>query len=202
MTSSQGKVTKEPSPLLDLLLSSEDEATARVNLVKLQDGGSQAQCATVEIQGVSAYGVIYSGADITIIGGLLFSTLDLAAGYCQIQMHPDAMEKTAFTTPQGLFEFRVMPFGLTNAPGVFQWLMQRVLARLNPHNGQAYVVVYIDDILVFSSSVAEHFQHPCCTCSRMYPSSRTEAKAHEVPVHQGGSRIFGSPDYTSRIEDE
>ena len=124
MTSSQGKVTKEPSPLLDLLLSSEDEATARVNLVKLQDGGSQAQCATVEIQGVSAYGVIYSGADITIIGGLLFSTLDLAAGYCQIQMHPDAMEKTAFTTPQGLFEFRVMPFGLTNAPGVFQWLMQ------------------------------------------------------------------------------
>ena len=91
-----------------------------------------------------------------------FSTLDLAAGYWQIQMHPDSVEKTAFTTPQGLFEFRVMPFGLTNTPSVFQRLMQRVLAGLNPPNGQAYVVVYIDDVLVFSSSLEEHLQHLRC----------------------------------------
>ena len=49
-----------------------------------------------------------------------FSTLDLAAGYWQIKVHPESQSKTAFVTHQGLHEFTVMPFGLTNAPSVFQ----------------------------------------------------------------------------------
>ena len=70
------------------------------------------------------------------------------------------MEKTAFATPQGLFEFiRVMPFGLTNAPSVFQRLMQKVLMGLNPESGPDFVSVYIDDILVVSSSLEEHIHH-------------------------------------------
>ena len=77
-----------------------------------------------------------------------FSTLDLAAGYWQIRMQPDSQEKTAFATPQGLFEFRVMPFGLTNAPAVFQRLMQRVLMGLNPEDGPDFVAVYINDIIL------------------------------------------------------
>ena len=88
-----------------------------------------------------------------------FSTLDLASGYWQIKVAPTSREKTAFTTPQGLFEFLVMPFGLTNAPAVFQRLMQRVLAGLNPDSGPDFVAVYIDDVLVFSRTVEEHLIH-------------------------------------------
>ena len=88
-----------------------------------------------------------------------FSTLDLASGFWQIKVHPDSQEKTAFVTPQGLFEFKVMPFGLCNAPAVFQRLMQQVLMGLNPPQGPDFVSVYIDDVLVFSKTFKEHLQH-------------------------------------------
>jgi len=88
-----------------------------------------------------------------------FSTLDLAAGYWQIRVDEDSQEKTAFTTQQGLYEFRVMPFGLTNAPAVFQRLMQTVIGGLNPPDGPDFVCVYIDDLLVFSNSLEDHLQH-------------------------------------------
>lgn len=88
-----------------------------------------------------------------------FSTIDLASGFWQIQMHPIAQEKTAFVTHLGLFEFRVMPFGLTNAPAVFQRLMQQVVSPLNPRSGVDFVSVYLDDILVFSRSLEEHLEH-------------------------------------------
>ena len=78
------------------------------------------------------------------------STLDLASGFWQISVHPDSREKTAFVTHRGLFQFHVMPFGLTNAPAVFQQLMQRVLVPLNSSTGPDFVLVYLDDILVFS----------------------------------------------------
>ena len=88
-----------------------------------------------------------------------FSTLDLASGYWQIRVHPDSQEKTAFVTPQGLYEFKVMPFGLTNAPAVFQRLMQRVLMGLNTTEEKDFVAVYIDDVLVFSRTLKDHLQH-------------------------------------------
>lgn len=82
-------------------------------------------------------------------------------------MNERSKEKTAFVTPQGLFEFCVMPFGLTNAPPVFQRLMSRVLMGLNPTDGPDFVTVYIDDILIFSKSLEDHLQHLECVVKRI-----------------------------------
>ena len=88
-----------------------------------------------------------------------FSTLDLTSGFWQIRVHDDSQEKTAFSTPFGLFEFRVMPFGLKNALSVFQRLMQQVLCGVNPESGPSFVAAYIDDLLIFSVSLQEHLDH-------------------------------------------
>ena len=74
-------------------------------------------------------------------------------------MDSESQTKTTFTTAQGLFEFRVMPFGLTNAPAVFQRLMQQALMGLNPEEGPNFVLVYIDDILVFSCTLEDLVNH-------------------------------------------
>ena len=86
-------------------------------------------------------------------------TLDMASGYWQIRVHPDSQEKTAFVTPQGLYEFQVMPFGLCNAPAVYQRLMQHVLQGFNPQEGPDFMSVYLDDVLIFSETLDEHLEH-------------------------------------------
>jgi len=88
-----------------------------------------------------------------------FSTLDLKSGYWQIQVHPSSQAKTAFTTHKGLFEFRVMPFGLMNAPAAFQRLMQQILSTLDRDGSPNFVAVYLDDILIFSETFADHKYH-------------------------------------------
>ena len=74
-------------------------------------------------------------------------------------MEPSSQEKTAITTPQGLYKFQVMPFGLTNAPAVvFQRLMKQVTAGLNPEDGNEFFTAYIDNILAFPASLQEHLE--------------------------------------------
>lgn len=85
-------------------------------------------------------------------GAVWFSTLDLASGYNQVPVaEPDRM-KTAFCTPFGLFEFNRMPFGLCNAPSTFQRLMERMFGSQHCQS----LLLYLDDVVVFSSSVDEH----------------------------------------------
>ena len=96
-------------------------------------------------------------------GSKWFSTLDLASGYWQVPMNPKDIDKTAFMTPFGLFQFKVMPFGMANAPATFERMIERVLAGLH----WEICLIYLDYVIVFGRTF----------------------DAHMVPLHQVLSRI-------------
>eukprot|EP00921_Rhytidocystis_pertsovi_P024119 GHVQ01038724.1.p1 GENE.GHVQ01038724.1~~GHVQ01038724.1.p1 ORF type:complete len:184 (-),score=8.80 GHVQ01038724.1:204-755(-) len=81
-----------------------------------------------------------------------FTLMDLLCGYWNISMHPDSVQKTAFTCHEGLYEFSVMPFGLANAPAKFQRMVDVLLSGLK----WVHCLPYLDDILVFSRTFDEH----------------------------------------------
>ena len=87
------------------------------------------------------------------IRGHVFSTIDLREGFYQIPIEEPDIPKTAMSTPWGLFEYVRMPFGLKNAPATFQRFLNHVTHQLEN------VSVYIDDLIIFSNTVEEHFQH-------------------------------------------
>lgn len=107
-----------------------------------------------------------------------YSTLDLASGYWQVEVHPTDKEKTAFATPMGLYEFERMPFGLCNAPATFQRLMQRCLG------GQVhdFLLIYLDDVILYSPDFDSHMAH----LEQVF----TKLKEHGLKLQPAKCRLF------------
>ncbi|GBG75321.1 hypothetical protein CBR_g19954 [Chara braunii] len=134
------------------------EATDAVELLFVpKKGGTLRMC--IDYRGLNAI-TVKNGEPLPRIDDLLdrvqgcryFNKIDLKFGYHQIAIRPEDQHKTAFQTRYGLYEFVVMPFGLCNAPGTFQHAMNRIFHDYL----DKFVIVYLDDVRIFSRTVEEH----------------------------------------------
>ncbi|KAL0186362.1 hypothetical protein M9458_018032, partial [Cirrhinus mrigala] len=142
-----------------LIRPSSSPAGAGFFFVKKKDGSLQ-PC--IDYRGLNNITVkntyplpLMSSAFERLQGASVFTKLDLRNAYHLVRIREGDEWKTAFNTPRGHFEYLVMPFGLSNSPAVFQALVNDVLRDMVDQ----FIYVYLDDILIFSSSLQEHVQH-------------------------------------------
>ena len=103
---------------------------------------------------------------------IYLSKLDLSKGFYQVPLEAKDMEKTAFISPAGKFQFTTMPFGLKNAPATFQRMMDVVLQGL-----ESFSVPYIDDILIFSNCWEDHLEHIHAVIERLQAAALTAKRS-------------------------
>jgi hypothetical protein len=134
-------------------------------------------------------------AFVPLRGATVFTKLDLRNAYHLVRIHEGDEWKTGFTTPLGHFEYLVMPFGLTNAPAVFQALVNNILRDML----HQFVFVYIDDILIFSRSLAEHKLHVRQVLQRLL-ENRLFVKAEKCEFHVPSVAFLGFIISQGRVE--
>ena len=123
-------------------------------------------------------------------GARYFSKIDLRSGYHQVRIRAEDVAKTAFRTKFGHYEFLVMPFGLTNAPATFMTLMDSVL---RPYLGK-FVVVFLDDILIYSKTESEHLEHLRLVFDKLREHA-LYAKQSKCEFFKIGDSLFRSCDF-------
>ncbi len=121
-----------------------------------------------------------------LTGARWFSTLDLTSGYNQVPMSEGDKPKTAFCTPFGLFEWNRMPFGLCKAPSTFQRLMQRLFGDQQCQS----LLLYLDDIVVYSSSVEQHLERLEVVLSRL-EHENLKVKMEKCAFFSDRGEVFG-----------
>ncbi|KAI2644548.1 Transposon Tf2-6 polyprotein [Labeo rohita] len=119
-------------------------------------------------------------------GARIFSKLDLRSAYNLVLIHSGDEWKTAFITPAGHYHYRVMPYGLVNAPSVFQSFMNKVFREFL----HQFVVVYIDDILIYSRNLAEHRHHVAQVLLKLR-QHHLYLKAEKCEFHQNTIQFLG-----------
>ena len=120
-------------------------------------------------------------------GARYFSTLDLRQGYWQVENDPESSDKTTFITRKGSFKFKVLPFGLSNAPAVFQRLMNMVMQGLT----WEACLVFLDDIIVISSTVEQHLKRLDAVFQRL-KTANLKLKPSKCRLFQIKVKFLGS----------
>lgn len=119
-------------------------------------------------------------------GAHIFSKLDLRSAYNLVRIRKGDEWKTAFVTPSGHYEHRVMPYGLSNSPSVFQSFMNEILRDML----HRFIVVYIDDILIYSPNLATHLHHVTQVLQRLQQHSLF-LKLEKCEFHQSTIHFLG-----------
>jgi hypothetical protein len=118
-------------------------------------------------------------------GAKYFSKIDLKSGYHQIRMREGDEWKTSFKTNEGLYEWIAMPFVLTNVPSTLMRLMNEVLREFIGK----FVIVYLDDILVYTKTVEEHLKHLAKVMQKL--QGKVVDKCGEVLIHEDRDHLLG-----------